>query len=84
MALTSRYTLHYDRLIVQKLVALGEPGRPVRQAIRDLAIEPRPDSARTVEERTGNYELFIVGYWVAYRVDDNARIIRIIAITEPS
>lgn len=79
-----RYRLHYDREVVRVLYALGVPGAAVREAIRGLATNPRPDTARTVAERMGLYELFIDGYWIAYSVDDEAYIIKVLSIDEPA
>lgn len=56
-----------------------ETDERLREAIRRLAVEPRPDGCRKLRGREG-YCLRVGDYRVVYRVDDAARTVTVVAV----
>ncbi len=55
----------------------------VRRFVEALRTNPRPEGALSMDERSGRYEEFIAGYWIAWRIIDTEKEIVIqVGITE--
>jgi xanthine/CO dehydrogenase XdhC/CoxF family maturation factor len=51
--------------------------------VEALRTNPRPEGALSMDERSGRYEEFIAGYWIAWRIIDTEKEIVIqVGITE--
>ena len=78
----TRWTLHYSREVTAFLRSLGEEGSELREKIRELATEPKPDFCRRIPERQDYYEFEALGYWIGYQLVSDSRVVRVVLIEE--
>lgn len=75
-----RWTLHYHPEITSYLIGLRESGSALRQAVRALETEPRPEEAIALDDWPNTYDLFKEEHRIRYMILDEEKVIRILLV----
>jgi hypothetical protein len=62
---------HYSFQVSKLLRDLKEEGAPLRRAIEALKKNLFPEDAMQVKGYPNRYEIFVMGYWMIYEVDQS-------------
>jgi len=75
---------HYSFAVSKLLRDLKDEGAPLRRAIEALRQNPFPEDALPVDGYENRYEMFVIGYWIVYEVDQRGgeTVIQVAAIKE--